>query len=313
MTLFENYGGELAALATAVLWATCTILFTLGSRRIGAAVVNLTRLAFAFCFVSGFHLYSTGSIYPFQTEPWRFGVLALSSFLGLVIGDGALFYAFLRIGPQLAMLVMTLVPVISASFAWFCFGETILPIEFVGIAITVGAIGWVVSEPREAYKAYRSSKGDSSQTDLGDGKLVGVGLAIVGALGQTANLIVTKYALVDGYSELSATEVRVFVSVVILAGWATVRGNLFRTLAKLTDVRAVLCTALGAFVGPFLGIWFSYIAIQNTRIGIAATIMATPPLLLIPLSAMFLHERITIRGFMGTVLAIVGVGILFAR
>jgi drug/metabolite transporter (DMT)-like permease len=316
--------GEIAALATAVLWAICSLLFTLGSKRIGVTVVNMTRLVFALGFISVFHWYRFGSVLPWETESWRWGVLAVSSVLGLVIGDGALFFAFLRIGPQLSMLVMTLVPVISACFAWFCFGERILPVEYLGIAITVAAIGWVVSEKRNsANNIATASTGDALSGDVADQAeldqqanqdfWLGIALAFVGALGQTANLVLTKYALVGGYSELSATLCRVLVAVVWLLAWTVMSGELISTFAKYKDGRALLYVAAGAFVGPFLGIWLSYIAIQKTRIGVAATIMATPPLLLLPLSAMFLHHRVTVRAVVGTVLAIVGVSLLFLK
>lgn len=42
-------------------------------------------------------------------------------------------------------------------------------------------------------------------------------------------------------------------------------------------LKAFLFTLRGSIAGPFLGITFSLIAILNTKVGIAATIMATPP------------------------------------
>lgn len=309
--LLDQYFGELTALVTAFLWAASSLLFTLGSLRVGVTTVNLTRLAYAFVFISAFHLVQLGTLFPYETDGWRWGVLAVSSILGLVIGDGALFYAFVRIGPQLSMLVMTLVPVLSAFFAWVCFGEPIYSIEFLGIGITVLAIGWVVTERRQepaADRPYAAPPRDDTARNFA----LGVGLAFVGVLGQTANLVLTKYALADNYSELSATSVRLLVALVWLIVWTAGRSQLAATLRSCSDWRAVTYTAAGAFVGPFLGIWFSYIAIQATRIGVAATLMATPPLILIPLCALFLNERVTLRAILGTTFAIVGVAILFS-
>jgi drug/metabolite transporter (DMT)-like permease len=321
--LFDSQLGELASLATAFLWACCSLLFTLGSKRIGATVVNTTRLIFALLFISTFHFYQFGRVIPWETEPWRWGWLGVSSILGLVIGDGALFFAFMRIGPQLSMLVMTLVPVICTFFAWLMFGESIRPLEYVGIGVTVLAIGWVVSEqrtaPNQEEEADNTAVEGEAQTNGLDQAAerknfwIGIGLAFVGVLGQTANVIMTKVALEGDYSELSATLCRVLVAVVCLVLWTVLTGNLLATLRKYKDVRALCYVASGAFVGPFLGIWFSYIAIENTRVGIATTIMATPPLLLLPLGAIFLSDRVTIRAFVGTVLAIVGVSILFLK
>ncbi len=293
--------GELAALATAVCWSFTSVFFSIGGRRVGSAVVNRTRLLFAIVFISVFHLFVEGVLFPFGTEPWRWGILTLSSILGLGLGDGALFYAFVLIGPRLSMLVMTLVPVFSAFFAWLAFGESLRPIEFVGMGITIVAIGWVVSERRAP----------NATQERDPNYLLGLGMAVLGALGQTSNLVVTKYALLDGYSALSATLIRIFVALIalwLLAGW---RGEVRSSINKLQDRGALLAIMAGALVGPFLGIWFSLIAVQNSRVGIASTIMALPPVLLIPLTAIFLKEKVTARALLGTGIAIGGVSLLF--
>lgn len=307
-----GYEGELAAGLTAVLWAVSALLFTLAGRQIGADVVNVTRLAIAMVLIAITHWFVFGSLFPWQTEPWRWSVLATSAVVGLVIGDGALFWAFVKIGPRLAMLIMSLVPVLTSLLAWICFGEIILPLEYLGIGITVAAVAWVVSEPKSRLER-KQVKGElPPPSHAPDSRefLTGVILALVGALGQTGNLIITKYALVDEYSELSATELRILVSLVFLLVWAAARGKLVSSFRKLQHRKAFWQTSLGALIGPFLGIWFSYIAIQHGRIGIAATIISLSPLLLIPLSAMVLHEKISRRATIGTLIAMAGVAVL---
>ena len=82
------------------------------------------------------------------------------------------------------------------------------------------------------------------------------------------------------------------------------------SIHQMRNRLAALFVVAGAIAGPFLGIWFSYIAIQNTRVGIAATIMATPPLLLIPLSALCFGEKTSLRGWIGTLFALLGIVLL---
>ncbi len=296
------YFGESAALATAVLWACTSLFFTVASRLIGAGSVNRMRLAVAMLLLALFHFFTEGTPFPFYTEPWRWGVLSVSSVLGLVIGDGALFLAFVYIGPRLTLLVMTVVPVLSAAFAWISFGETLNGRELLGVFVTVVAIGWVVSERRK--------QNDENSIYPADKYWIGIFLALVGSAGQTINLVVTKYALVDGYSALAATEVRIFVALVVLWFIAGCQGKLVESIHQMRNRLAALFVVAGAIAGPFLGIWFSYIAIQNTRVGIAATIMATPPLLLIPLSALCFGEKTSLRGWIGTLFALLGIVLL---
>ena len=296
------YTGEIAAAVTAILWAFTSLFFTVASRLIGVGAVNRTRLALALVFITGVHWLTTGSVFPFETEPWRWGILAVSSVAGLAIGDGALFLAFVYIGPRLTLLVMTIVPVFSTLFAWIWFNEILVSREILGMFITIGGIGWVVTERRNP---------DSEENPYPPEKYgIGIVLALVGALGQTANLVVTKFALTDGYSALSATEVRILIALVMLCLLASFQGELGRSVQKLSNKKAFSFVIAGAIAGPFLGIWFSYIAIQHTRIGIASTIMATPPLILIPLSAIFFGEKTSLRGWVGTLVAFAGVGVL---
>lgn len=90
--------GQLAAIATAFCWSATAVFFSYSGQRIGSAVVNRSRLLFALAFISLTHLLLEGSLFPLGAEPFRWGWLGLSSVLGLVLGDAALFYAYVLIG-----------------------------------------------------------------------------------------------------------------------------------------------------------------------------------------------------------------------
>ncbi len=292
--------GELAALATAVCWSFTAIFFSYSGRRVGAGVVNRSRLVFAFLFLLIAHRLVEGTFFPWDTEPFRWGWLAVSSLLGLVLGDAFLFQAYVMIGPRLSMLVMSTVPIFSTIFGWILFGELISTVEIAGILLAVVGIGWVVTEGQKdplfaQGKAYRR----------------GLLFALAGALGQVTNLVTARYALVDDYSAVSATLIRIMIGLVVLWGLAAIQGKVRDTIHKWRDVLAFRAIVAGAFVGPFLGIWFSLIAVQNTRLGIAATLMALPPVLLIPLEYVFYRHRVSHRAIIGTLLAITGVAMLF--
>ena len=71
-----------------------------------------------------------------------------------------------------------------------------------------------------------------------------------------------------------------------------------------------LLIALAAVIGPFLGVWLSIIAIDATRLGLATTLMATSPILILPLSRIVLKEAITPTAVMGALLAILGIYVM---
>lgn len=292
--------GEMAALGTAVCWSFTAIFFSYSGRRIGSDVVNRSRLVFALLFLTITHWVLEGVPFPRDVEPYRWGWLALSSVLGLVLGDAFLFRAYVEIGPRLAMLMMSTVPIMSALFGRVLLGETISWPETLGILLAVAGVGWVVSE---------------GQTDpaLADRRKYYKGLlfAFLGALGQVANLVTTRFALDDGFPTISATVIRILIAFLILWGLAAARGQVSHTLHQWRDRLAFRALLAGSTVGPFLGIWLSLVAVQNARLGIASTLMALPPVLLIPLEYVLFRRRVSRRSVMGTGLAMAGVALLF--
>ncbi len=291
--------GEVAALATAVCWSLTAIFFSYSGRRIGSDVVNRSRLVFAFLFLIITHRILEGTFFPWGTDAARWGWLALSSILGLVIGDAFLFQAYVMIGPRLSMLMMSTVPILSTLFGWVLFGELVSGMEIVGIVLAVVGIAWVVTEGQ-------------SDPLLGNSRDYRKGLlfALAGALGQVANLVTARYALVGNYPPISATVIRIFVGLVVLWSIAAIRGQVRSTLDAWRDKQAFQAMIAGATSGPFLGIWFSLIAVQNARLGIASTLMALPPVLLIPIEYAVYKRPVSRRSIIGTLVAMSGVVLL---
>ncbi|MEZ4642405.1 MAG: DMT family transporter [Chloroflexota bacterium] len=293
--------GELAALGTAVCWSLTAMFFSYSGRLIGSDVVNRSRLIFAFLFLSLSHLLLEGSLFPLHAEPFRWGWLALSGILGLVLGDTFLFQAYVLIGPRLSMLLMATVPIYSTLFGWLLFGETVSAMELTGILLAVGGIGWVVTEKRSGFSVVENK-------EYKKGLLMG----LLGALGQVANLVTAKYGLVDGFSSLSATLMRIFVAMLVLWTLALLRGQVGHSLRQWRNKPAFRAMIGGSIAGPFLGIWLSLLAISLARLGIASTLMALPPVLLIPLEYVVYKRRVSGRGMAGTAVAILGVALIFS-
>lgn len=295
-----NYWGEMAAIGTAICWSFTAIFFSYSGRRIGANVVSRSRLLFALPFIMITHLAIQKTIFPFQTEPFRWGWLSLSSILGLVLGDTFLFYAYVWVGPRLSLLVMSFVPVVTSLAGWLLFQEQLSDLEMTGIGLTVLGVIVVVTE--------NGSGRDKSQKQQ---YLLGLLAALAGAIGQATNLITARYGLVDNFPAISATAIRLLIAALILWSFTTLSGQLRATFDKWQDRKALITLIAGAIFGPFLGIWLSLAAIQHTRVGIASTLMALPPIILLPLSHFAYGEQITHRAIFGTLLAFAGVACLF--
>jgi drug/metabolite transporter (DMT)-like permease len=283
------------------------VVFTFSSREIGSILVNRTRLLIAILLVMLLHTLIYGQPFPVNAGNERWFWLGLSGFVGLALGDGFLFQAFILIGPRLSMLMMALAPVLGAIMAWIFLGESLSLIEIVGILITVGGILIVVAERR----------GDSSAEDktVSTDKrryVLGLLCGLGGGLGQAGGLILSKLGLVGGFPALSGNLIRLIVAGIIIWVIAIANRQLISSYRSLrTHPRALLFLTGGTVLGPVLGVWLSLLAVQNTNIGVASTLSSLMPIFLIPISYFVYGERVTKQAIFGTVVAFVGMVLLF--
>ena len=293
--------GPLAALGTSVFWSLTSTFFTLAGRRVGSMVVNRTRLALAVIFLMLTHWIMLGTLFPWHAPPERWFWLGLSGVLGLIIGDALLFQSFIWLGPRLSMLIMSLSPVITTLLAWILLGEHLTPWQLTAIAITVAGVSFVVMD----------QKGNNAAIVAGKAYFIGVLFGLGGAAGQAAGLIAAKKGLAGDFSALSGALMRMFVAMIglWLITFAMRQGQ--ETLRRLkNDPKAFNYLLAGAFVGPFLGVYLSLVAVQATAVGVASTLMALPPVFLLPISHFIFGERIGMRAVAGTLAAITGVAML---
>ena len=247
------------------------------------------------------HFLVQGVWWPAQIGLYRWFWLGLSGLIGLVLGDAFLFQAFIWIGPRRSMLLMSLVPVISTLFAWIFLGETLSATELVAVGLTVGGIAWVISESTAA-------NGDHTERrHYWLGILAGIG----GAMGQALGLIASKKGMGGDFTPLSANLIRMIVAAVVMWSYTLLSGKGGKTLRVLSDSKASLALLGGAIVGPFLGVWLSLIAINLTRVGIASTLMALSPILVLLPSVWIFKERVGLQAVVGTLIAMGGVAMIF--
>lgn len=292
------FAGELASLLVAILWTGTSISFSEAAIRVGSVHVNITRMLFAFTYLSITILIMGFSI---SLSGMQIYYLAISGFIGLVFGDTFLFKAYQHIGARIGMLIMSLAPPISAFFAFLFLGENLSILGLLGIAVTMGGIAIVVLQREEKPTSkYKISK-------------IGIFYAFLGAVGQGVGLIFAKLAFNLGdINGFVATFYRIAVAIIIfwpIYAYSTRRINPFT--AYHGNKKALTFTFIGSIIGPYLGITFSMIAISYTKVGIASTIMASVPILMLPFSKYYYKERLSWKSIIGAMLAVGGIALLF--
>lgn len=294
------YLGELAAIATSMTYAVNSTLFTEAGLKVGSVVVNRIRLIAAFLFLSLGHWIFYGSFGPGFAEPERWLWLGLSGIVGLVMGDAFLFQAFVWVGPRISMLMMSLAPIIAGITAWIFLGEKLTAMQMIGILITLLGIGWVIIDKNKANTA--------TQRNYLKGILYGFG----GAAGQGLGVVLAKNGLGGDFSALSANFIRMLVAMIVIWMITIIRREFRTTFQTATShPKALWWTIVGAFSGPFVGVSLSLFALQNTSIGVASTLMALPPIFLLPVEGLLYKERVGWGAVIGTIIALAGVAVLF--
>ena len=68
--------------------------------------------------------------------------------------------------------------------------------------------------------------------------------------------------------------------------------------------------AITALFSTYLGIWLQQTALKYTATGIAQALISTSPLFVLPI-ALWMGEKVSFRAFLGVLVAIGGVALLF--
>ena len=292
--------GEFSALLTAVLWSFTSIAFSHAAEKIGSIQLNMNRLLLAALFLLltiivfniSYHLSSNQVIN-----------LSISGIIGLVIGDSFLFKAYRQIGARLSILLMSFAPGLSAIMGYFLLSERISFLGVIGMIVTVMGIIIVVSERNNSPEAKY--------------KMTAVGFfnGFMGAAGQAGGLIFAKLAFDQGdINGFVATFIRILSSIIIFLPALLIfrkYKNPFNTYKN--NIKALGSTLGGTVFGPYLGITFSMVAVANTNVGIAATLMSTMPVIMLPLVKYIYKDKLSWSAIIGAFVTVAGVAILFIR
>jgi drug/metabolite transporter (DMT)-like permease len=304
-----TYTGELIAMATVLCWTMSVQFFEAASRRVGATPVNIIRLTFALILFTLLLLIRNGFLIPlhFSTHAWIY--LGLSGVIGFFLGDIFLFKALVEIGPRVAMLIFSLSAPTTAVIGWIFLDETYGPSQWVGMGVTLFGVGMVVLEKN------RKPVGPSALT-VRTISLKGVLFGIGAMLGQALGYILSKTGMKEGGEYLdafSATQIRVIAAFCCFLVFFSVTGKWKNVGSALKDRKAVLMTAAGSVIGPFLGVSLSLLTLHYLTTGIASTFLSLVPVFIIPFS-IFLHkEHVSIRAMAGAVIAVFGIYLLMAH
>ena len=299
MSFINSHIGEFAALTTAICWTVSAISIESASLKIGSLAVNIIRLVTGMIFLSIFTLIYRGMILPTDASISNWIWLFISGLIGMVFGDLFLYKSYTIISSRFSMLIMTLVPPMTALFGWIILGEKLSLFYYLGMTLTFSGIVMAIFS--------RENKFEKIKLKLAP---KGIVFAFFGALGQALGLVISKLGMGD-YDPFAATQIRIIaglfgfgVLISVMKRWRGVYNGIFH-------FKGMVGAVTGSFFGPFLGVSFSLIAVKHTETGVASTIIALVPVLLIAPAFFIFGQKVTLLEIIGACVSVCGVALFF--
>lgn len=301
------YIGELISIGVAFSWTATALLSELGSKRLGNLTLNVLRMALALLFSMVMFWVVMGSPWPSGGTIEAYGWMLLSGLVGYVIGDFCLFQCYVIIGSRYGQLFMTLAPLAAALTAWIALGQQMSAVSIVAMLVTLSGIAISVL-----------GRGEHRRVSLSL-PLSGVLFAVAAAVCQGVGLVLSKIGM-DHYDAssipawlvpFSANFFRCVAGIVGFSLLLYLREGFSPLREALHDRKGMSVATATTIFGPFVGVGFSLMAVQYTSAGIASTLMALTPIIIILPSYWLFRQRITWRAVVGALISVVGVSLFF--
>ena len=302
-----TYLGELISIGVAFSWTATALLSEFGSKRLGNLTLNVLRMLLALLFSLVLFWVVMGSPLPPIGSMEACGWMLLSGLVGYVIGDFCLFQCYIIIGSRYGQLFMTLAPLSAALMAWVTLGQQMTMMSIVAMLVTLTGIGISVIGRGEHHKV--------SLKLPTNGVLFAVGAAVCQGVGLVLSKIgMNHYQTTDMPEWLIPFSANFFRCVAGIIGFMLLlywREGFAPLRTAMHDRKGLTVATATTIFGPFVGVGFSLMAVQYTDAGIASTLMAMTPVIILLPSYWLFGQKITWRSVLGALISVVGVSLFF--
>ncbi len=318
--------GEIIALGVAVSWTVTALFAEVGSKRMGSLPLNTVRMTMSLSLLLVTLWLILGVPWPRFADGSTWLWLLLSGVVGYVIGDYCLMQGYIYIGSRFGQLFMTLSAPTAALTGRLLLGEQMRPLAIIGMIITLSGIAMSIL----------AKKGDTVGLKL---PRKGVFFAAMAGICQGFGLVLSKIGLQhydaaiaaagvaqDAVPDGAVLPIPLFLSVPFAATMIRASIGLVGFFALLVifnrdwkeklnhavhDRTAMWCVLGATVFGPFVGVSASLLATQYTSTGIAQTLFALTPVLILAPAAWIFRQKVTIREVVGAAISVCGVCLFF--
>ncbi|MFC2048817.1 DMT family transporter [Elusimicrobiota bacterium] len=290
--IYSLLGGG-AALLSAAAWAYTTILFSkLGNEisppgmTLGKSIIGIVYLGIVLLVIGG---------EPVSAKTFLF--LGLSGLLGIALGDTLYFKALMLLGPRLIVLLGVVGPVFTVVLSLIFLRETHSFLVWMGILFTLGGVLWVLWER-------------SPQEKEGKSRVSGIVYGLLSVLFISLGIILAKIG-VKSVSAIQATTIRLFFGGLGIFFWGATTRHLKPWLGPCLKKHLLKVLLFTVFIAIFGGFWLFILSLKYIDASIATVLNSTTPLFILPMTALVLKEKISVREVLGAFIAVIGVTLIF--
>lgn len=307
-----NHTGEIIALLSALSCTATALYASEASNRLGTMTVNVIRLFLASIFLAAGLWMTLGCPYPVYADGRTWLFLALSALVGYVFGDYCLFNSYLVIGPKTGQLFMTLAPPIAAVAGWMMLGEKMSWTAWIAMAVTISGIAVsILGKEDDKIRLSIPFKGILLGIGAGLGQGVGLVLSKIGMTHYSASIPADAPGMAETMMPFASTMIRAVIGCIGFLIIMAIQKDLGELRTAAADRKGMKYAALTTLFGPVIGVSLSLMAVRYTETGIASTLMAlTPVLIIIPYSIIY-RQKITVKEVIGVAISMAGVAMFF--
>jgi len=286
------------AISTAILFAFSAICNTKVSRQMDQITANLIRLLIATFILGVATLIIDPKSFHSEASKW----LIFSGIVGFGIGDIALFIALSKIGSRLTILInFCTATLVGASSDWLWLGDTINPETLIYIFCILAGLSIALNSKNLGSNNIRSYK-------------IGIIAATIAGIGQGMGASISRHSTtIAVYNDVTIGGIsqafqRVFAGFLFLLLIFLIKKFTARREPRSpVNKKPINWLIFAALFGPVCGVSCFQASLQTMTSGESMAIVATSPIILIPLALIFEKDKPTIVSVLGGIIAVSGV------
>ncbi|MDJ0953280.1 MAG: DMT family transporter [Acidimicrobiia bacterium] len=294
---------QVAALLAASSWAVGGLVAAEPSRLLGGPRFVRIRMVYVTLALTLIGL-AVGGWPTVASTDWL--PLAISGFVGLALGDAALFEAFARLGPRRTGMLFAVNAPLTAIISAVIYDERFGVLGALGTVLVLAGVSLAI--------AYGTRPGQShTWEDVRGSLLVGVGFGLAGALGQAVAVLVADPVFdgtLDPWAGAAVRAVAGTVGLFALMPWFE-RRNGNRMPVELT-ARIWLLVILSGTLGMVIGKTMVLIALAGGPPGLVSILVSVAPVIQLPIIWAVTRELPPRGAWFGAALAVAGTAMVLA-